>query len=265
MNKLLFLQSNLKKQFIMNNNLYLNKYRISTPRAPWHNYNGGMYFVTICTKGREHYFGKIVKETYRDTLCLGCRDVLQRGCRDAVQRGCRDAVHHGCRDAVHHVSTAEPTMVLSNIGQYADEQFRNVQNHYPYAEIPLWVVMPNHIHAIVIIDHNKIPYERRTGETERMIGIETGRLVDAETRCAKAVETCCSASLQRNIANMQGWLSVVVGGLKRAVTYYANQHQIPFAWQPRFHDHIIRDINQMNKIADYIENNVVQWEYDKYC
>jgi putative transposase len=39
---------------------FLNKYRIPSARAVWHNYNGGDYFITICTSGREHYFGEIV-------------------------------------------------------------------------------------------------------------------------------------------------------------------------------------------------------------
>ncbi len=30
-----------------------------TPRANWHKYNGAEYFVTICTGGREHYFGEV--------------------------------------------------------------------------------------------------------------------------------------------------------------------------------------------------------------
>ena len=84
-------------------------------RASWHEYNGGMYFVTFCTKDRMHYLGEI----------------------------------------------ADGKMNLSEVGKFADEQFKNVTAHYPYSEIPLWVVMPDHIHAIIIIDHDKIPYERR--------------------------------------------------------------------------------------------------------
>lgn len=30
-----------------------------TPRAQWHDYKGGEYFVTICTKDRVHYFGEV--------------------------------------------------------------------------------------------------------------------------------------------------------------------------------------------------------------
>ena len=40
---------------------YQNKYRIQTARASWWNYGwNGAYFVTICTKNRLHYFGKVV-------------------------------------------------------------------------------------------------------------------------------------------------------------------------------------------------------------
>jgi REP element-mobilizing transposase RayT len=40
---------------------FKNKYRISSTRAPWHDYaKTGKYFITICTKHRKHYFGKII-------------------------------------------------------------------------------------------------------------------------------------------------------------------------------------------------------------
>ena len=130
-------------------------------------------------------------------------------------------------------------MVLSDIGKYAEEQFKNVSSHYPYAEIPLWTIMPNHLHAIVIIDGNKTKYDRRVVETWR------------------------AASL-RDIANLQGWLSVVIGGLKSSITRFANENALNFAWQPRFHDHIVRDTPDMNRIADYIENNVANWKDDEF-
>ena len=38
---------------------YKGVYRVSTARAQWHDYNGGAYFVTICTKKNRHYFGEI--------------------------------------------------------------------------------------------------------------------------------------------------------------------------------------------------------------
>ena len=89
----------------MSDDRWQNKYRIESARANWHDYDGGSYFITICTKNREHFFGEIV----------------------------------------------DGEIVLSDIGKFADEQFKNVSSHYPYAEIPLWTIMPNHVHAIVVI------------------------------------------------------------------------------------------------------------------
>ena len=150
-------------------------------------------------------------------------------------------------------------MRMSALGKYADKQLRDVSSHYLYAEIPFWVVMPNHIHAVVIIDGNKTPCSRRT------------------TINASDVETMCTSSLQKTdmrwknenvneqmqaISQQRGLLSTAIGGLKRAVSVFANQNAITFAWQPRFHDRIIRTTDEMNRIAYYIENNVAQWQYD---
>ena len=85
---------------------FQNKYRIPSARAAWHKYDGGVYFVTICTAGRVHYLGEI----------------------------------------------ADGTMQLSDIGNIAKDCFAQISVYYPYAEIPLFTIMPNHIHAIVIIN-----------------------------------------------------------------------------------------------------------------
>ncbi|AEL25618.1 transposase [Cyclobacterium marinum] len=40
---------------------YQNKYRVGSIRLPGYDYRkNGAYFITICTKNREHFFGKIV-------------------------------------------------------------------------------------------------------------------------------------------------------------------------------------------------------------
>ncbi|MCQ2605536.1 MAG: hypothetical protein MJ204_03205 [Bacteroidales bacterium] len=171
---------------------YQNKYRVPSSRAPWHGYNGGVYFVTICTQNREHYFGGITTD---------------------------------CRDGVHTVSTGmvipESQMQLSPIGQYAHKQFVNVQSHYPYAEIPLFVVMPNHIHAIVVIDGVFNMVNENDGGTCRD-GVHT---VSTDERWKSDVVN----EQMQNISKYKGQLSVVIGGLKRAVTHFANTNNIPFA------------------------------------
>ena len=147
-------------------------------RAEFHDYSGGCYFVTICTRDKEHYFGKIIK------------------------------------DEMH----------LSNIGEFANQALKTLHTHYSYVEVPLFVVMPNHVHAI----------------------IEIRERADAPG-CIPTVRTA---------------LSVVVGGYKQSVTMFARRNSIEFGWQSRFHDHIIRGERDENMIAEYIENNVARWAND---
>ncbi len=200
---------------------FMNKYRIASARAQWHGYDGGEYFVTICTKDRVHYFGEIYNGKTRD----GANDMK-----------------------------TEPKMHLSEIGKFADATIQRISEHNPYAAIPAYVIMPNHVHLIVVIDAEKV-----------------------ETVHAGIVETVHAPSLQHHrwkndivddkmqlVSHRKNKLSVVVGGLKSAVTKYANENGIPFEWQSRFHDRIIRNTEEMNEIAKYIEENVAKWQYDEF-
>jgi putative transposase len=49
--------------------LFYSKYRIPSARLPHWNYaSEGMYFITICTKNKEHYFGEIKDARVVDML-----------------------------------------------------------------------------------------------------------------------------------------------------------------------------------------------------
>jgi len=147
-------------------------------------------------------------------------------------------------------------MVLSDIGNYTAEQFQNVSSHYPYAEIPQWTIMPNHLHAIVIISACR-DVARNVSPTESIC---------SEGDVARYVSTnpTDKNEYMAERSPKQGSLAAVIRGLKSAVTKYANENEIIFAWQPRFHDHIVRDTPEMNRIADYIENNVANWKDDEF-
>ena len=66
------------------------------------------------------------------------------------------------------------------------------------------------------------------------------------------------------ISRRNNKLSFLVGSIKSNITRYANQKRIEFAWQSRFHDHIVRNIDELNNIAAYVENNVVNWHEDVF-
>ncbi len=134
-------------------------------------------------------------------------------------------------------------MQLTEIGKYLETQIEKINEHYPYAEIPLYAIMPNHLHLIVFIDGETTTNDRR----------------DA----ALHVPTSIRENMQQT-ANKQGWLSVVIGGMKAAVTRFARQNNIEFAWQPRFYERIIRNHIELNHLADYIEQNPYNWGNDEY-
>jgi REP element-mobilizing transposase RayT len=184
--------------------LFQNKYRVQSARATWHNYNGGVYFITICTKNHTHYFGEI----------------------------------------------DNGVMYLNEIGKFTSENLQNVNAHYPYAEIPSFIVMPNHIHAIVFIDGEKYGNGRHCRDVARYVstGCGTDKNLDKNKRMIE-------------IAKHQSLLGFVMRGFKSAVTKFANNN-IDFVWQTRFHDHIIRSQDEINRIAEYIENNPAGWNSD---
>ncbi|MBO7433501.1 MAG: hypothetical protein J6U13_07100 [Salinivirgaceae bacterium] len=200
--------------------LFQNRFLIPSARADWHEYDGGVYFVTICTQNREHYFGEIGKN-----------------------------------------NNDEPKMELTPIGQFAEEQLRNVTQHYPYAEIPLWVIMPNHVHAIVVINDTNC---RDVARNVSANNLENNNLDVALNYSTVAVDDFGKNEYMAQKSPKYGTLSVVMRGIKSAVTKFANDNNISFAWQARFFDHIVRNQNEMNSIAEYIENNVAKWESDKF-
>jgi REP element-mobilizing transposase RayT len=131
-----------------------------------------------------------------------------------------------------------------------------------------FVIMPNHIHGIVII---RKPVDNSTVETHGGASLPNA---DNPT------ETHSRASLQggMNIGNMETYsrtslpyrmpksISSFIAGFKSAVTKRINEiRQTPgvAVWQSRFYDHIIRNEESLHKIRQYIVNNPMSWHTDE--
>ena len=51
---------------------------------------------------------------------------------------------------------------------------------------------------------------------------------------------------------------------KGKIKLWCNENRMPdFAWQARFHDRIIREWDEYNRIATYIKYNIRNWTEDK--
>lgn len=135
----------------------------------------------------------------------------------------------------------DQTMHLSDVGRIAHTYWNDIPTHFPFIRLDRFVIMPDHVHGIIVI-----------GETSKT---NTVRIYKPDP-----VETPYGASLQR-----QTWqpscLGVIVNQFKSAVTRSCRKNgNNDFAWQPRFHDHIIHSNHERNRIAQYIMNNPAQWK-----
>ena len=65
------------------------------------------------------------------------------------------------------------------------------------------------------------------------------------------------------ISPKYGSLASVVRSYKSVVTKNSLEFDGDFAWQPRFHDRIIRDENELNRIREYIIKNPEMWHRDR--
>jgi putative transposase len=189
---------------------FQNKYRIPSARHPHWDYRwAGAYFITICTKNRLNYYGKI-------------------------ENG---------------------AMQLSQVGVIADILWYEIPHHAKNVELGAFVVMPNHIHGILIL----------TGDDDDNGNDNVDVNVNAETGHALSLPITNKTIAQQRFQNIgKNSVSSIVGSYKSAVTKHANRLGYEFAWQTRFHDHIIRDKTSFEKISNYIINNPANWQDDQF-
>ena len=150
----------------------------------------GIYFITICSRERENIFARI-------------------------------AVGDGL------ASSRTIEIELTEIGRIIENQWNEIPNQFESVSLDQFIIIPNHVHGIVIINHRA---DARPAPT-------LGDIVCAfKSKCTVEYLN----HIKGNNLNTPGKI-----------------------WQRSYHDHIIRDEESLNKIRDYIRNNPLTWEEDK--
>jgi REP element-mobilizing transposase RayT len=169
-------------------------------RLPDHDYSApGAYFITIVTYQRDRLFGEIVN----------------------------GEPPYGC------------TMQLSPMGQIADEHWRLIPEHFPHVELGAYVVMPNHVHGIIIIHENGM-----ATKSSPSVGASQW---DAPTPNGPK----------------RGSIGAIIGSYKMSVTRrIGREHNATGIWQRNYYEHIIRNEAEHDRIYRYIETNVANWASD---
>mgnify|MGYP000951584987 CR=1 FL=1 len=147
---------------------------------------------------------------------------------------------------IHYLGEIENRkMVLSPIGVLADVFWHEIKNHAQNVELGAFVVMPNHVHGILILTGNDNDNDNDNVET-----LHATSLRHKNEQMAK-------------ISPKSGSVSTIIRSYKSAVTKHAHRLGFEFAWQTRFYDHIIRNDASFQTINNYIINNPVNWQEDK--
>ena len=149
-------------------------------------------------------------------------------------------------------------MVLNGVGGIAYKWWLKIPKHFPTVELGNFVIMPNHVHGIIIITDGRdavpapvdgINSMRRGGVAPPFDGIAKNQ--GRET-----------LPLHR----VQPKLGQIVGYFKYQSTKEMNAAdglgEINKFWQRNYHDRVIRNEREMARIWDYIESNPARWDDD---
>lgn len=155
---------------------------------------------------------------------------------------------------------------LSSVGIIADIMWHDIKNHAKNIVLDEFVVMPNHIHGILILDgNNKYNDDGDNGGINSAINVQTRHALSlVSSQSQKSPSPPLSQGQKRFRNQGKNTVSSIIGSYKSAVTKHSNRLGFEFVWQTRFHDNIIRDAESFHRIRNYIINNPKKWEQDKF-
>lgn len=152
----------------------------------------------------------------------------------------------------------EGCVLKNTLGQAVTDEWLRTAEIRREVSLDAWVVMPNHLHGIVVIGH---PTDRKGGGP--LAAIDSRRL---DATGAIAAEVGRTAERLVPSGPRPGSLGAIIAGFKSATTRRINELRrtpgMP-VWQRNYYEHIIRDERTLGRIREYIINNPLQWALDR--
>jgi len=143
-------------------------------------------------------------------------------------------------------------MILNKYGQIAHDEWTKTPEIRSNVQLDVFVVMPNHIHGIIIINENI----RDTCENTRRGVSHTPANNGGVCNTPISNKGVCNTPL-RSPSNTIG---AIIRGYKSAVSKQLGRS----IWQRNYWEHIIRSQQSHQIITDYIINNPSKWENDRF-
>ena len=128
---------------------------------------------------------------------------------------------------------AEDGMTLSDLGQMVDAAWRDLPRYCPGLRLDCHVVMPNHIHGILMLNADATP---DPSDSARMLA-----LPDV----------------------VQRFKSFTTAMLRREWPHEHQSGRNMCLWQRSYYDRVIRDERELRAAREYVDMNPLRWQTDR--
>jgi putative transposase len=162
----------------------------------------------------------------------------------------------------------EGEMDLNDVGQMVQSIWTQMPNHYPNCQVDAFVVMPNHVHGIIVIEP-RVVAEPDGGEGHRARPSETPNRRGGPPRppeCrgrengrGQAQGPAPTLSLGDLIHRFK---SLTTARYRQGIATHGWPALNGRLWQRNYYEHIVRNHDELQKIREYIATNPVRWETD---
>ena len=143
----------------------------------------------------------------------------------------------------------EEKMLPNAAGVMIQMVWESLSQRYVHIALDAFVLMPNHVHGIIVIDRPVgvplVGTQNGTGSSTPDAGLR------ATTRVAPTIGDIVGA-----------YKSITTVEYTRGVR---SREWRPFRrrlWQRNYYEHVIRDDDELNRAREYITNNPLKWELD---
>ena len=162
-------------------------------------------------------------------------------------------------------------MILNDGGVIVKKYWNEIPKHYPIVILDEFVVMPNHVHGIIIINRDNVgvndysPKNINANDySPKNVGANdySPKNITANDNLSRSIRANDNSPLQIN--GTSNSLGAIVRGFKIGVTkWFRTNSGIIIVWQKNYYEHIIRNEKSLNAIREYIINNPDNWEKDE--
>ena len=160
-------------------------------------------------------------------------------------------------------------MVLNDLGQIVCDEFFKSFELREELFLGEFVLMPDHLHAIVILDKSKCDCSGHVGMHDR-VGTHDHVETHGRASLPQPQPNPQPPQFQRNPKSISSFVAGFKSSTIKRIDDWIDSNNVAMAkfnknnplWQSNYHDHIIRNETEYRQISDYIIRNPIEWKED---